>query len=197
MDLEIASLSESQLAEYAAVPIRFCVTHRITIGDIADLAHHEPGIIPVQVPFEKDYDALAGMSPTSWPSRFRLGDWKIIVARLGGVIVGGAAIAPAADVGMDLDGRGDTAVLWDLRVAPNVRGQQIGTALFRASERWAAQGAFTVLLAETQDINVAACRFYQSMGCALVAYEPKAYPEFPDETLLLWRRDLAVDRLGG
>jgi ribosomal protein S18 acetylase RimI-like enzyme len=196
-ELEIAPVSEAQLAEYAAVPIRFAVTQRITVGNSAEFAPCELRASPVPVPFEKDYDAVPGMSPIDWPSRYRLRDWRIIAARRNGVVVGGAAFAPGAEVGMDLDGRGDTAVLWDLRVAPSLRGRHIGAALFRAGERWASHRAYGVLLAETQDINVAACRFYRSMGCTLISYDANAYPELPGEARLLWRRDLPVDRLDG
>jgi GNAT superfamily N-acetyltransferase len=193
MEFDIAPVSESQLAEYAAVPIRFSVTQRLTLGASEALAPHELRVCPVPVPFEKDYDAHPGMSPVSWASRYQLRDWRIIVARHGSVIIGGAAFAPGADVGTDPGGRGDTAVLWDIRVAPDLRGRHIGAALFRAGEQWAARRGYPVLLAETQDINVAACRFYRAMGCTLISHELAAYPEFPDEARLLWRRDLRVD----
>jgi hypothetical protein len=43
---------------------------------------------------------------------------------------------------------------------------------------------------ETQDINVPACRFYAKHGFALRAADCFAYPTLPDETMLLWYKDL-------
>ena len=191
MEVEIASLPPSALAAYAAVPISFLVTQCVAIDPSDARLPHELLVVPVPEPFEKNYDALPGMSPLDWPSRYTLDDWVILVARREGVIVGGAAVAPAMDVEMDEQGQGDVAVLWDLRVAPDARGQRIGAALFRAAERWAVRGDYTVLLAETQDVNVAACRFYDAMGCTLIACEPDAYSAIPGETRLIWRRDLS------
>jgi len=42
------------------------------------------------------------------------------------------------------------------------------------------------MMIETQNINVPACRFYSQMGCRLTAINPFAYPEFPEETQLIW-----------
>jgi GNAT superfamily N-acetyltransferase len=191
MEVEIASLSASELAGYAAVPIRFVVTERVAFDPHGARLPRELTVVPVRVPFEKDYDALPGMLPLNWRSRYRLDDWGILVARRAGVIVGGAAVAPAEEVGMDDEEGANTAVLWDLRVEPDSRGHRIGTALFRAAERWAVRGDYSVLLAETQDVNVPACRFYQAMGCTLSSYEPNAYPDIPEESRLTWRRELS------
>ena len=85
---------------------------------------------------------------------------------------------------------GDAAVLWDLRVAPRNRGEGVGRALFAQAERWARAQGKRRLLIETQNINVAACRFYEAMTCDLVSIERAAYPEFPDEVRLIWSKTL-------
>ncbi|MGZ8471829.1 MAG: hypothetical protein ACXWZ7_20745 [Gemmatirosa sp.] len=46
---------------------------------------------------------------------------------------------------------------------------------------------------ETQNVNVAACRFYAHQGCILGAVHRFAYPTLPDEAQLLWYRRLAAD----
>jgi hypothetical protein len=46
------------------------------------------------------------------------------------------------------------------------------------------------MLVETQDINVPACRFYAAAGYVLVRVEPQAYPTLPDETRLIWQKQL-------
>ena len=42
------------------------------------------------------------------------------------------------------------------------------------------------LEAETQNVNVPACRFYERMGFVLREVHPNAYPGLPDEVQLLW-----------
>jgi GNAT superfamily N-acetyltransferase len=104
--------------------------------------------------------------------------------------VGGAVIAfDTPGVGM-LVGRPDLAVLWDIRVAPPVRGLRVGTALFRAAEGWARARGCRQLEVETQNVNVPACRFYARQGCVLATVEPAAYPGLPGEMQLLWYKDL-------
>ena len=90
-----------------------------------------------------------------------------------------------------LEGRKDLAVLWDIRVVPERRGCGVGAALFARAERWAAERGARRLKIETQNVNVAACRFYASRGCHLGAIHRFAYRDLPDETQLLWYKDLA------
>jgi GNAT superfamily N-acetyltransferase len=89
-----------------------------------------------------------------------------------------------------LEGRNDLAVLWDIRVAPEFRGQNIGSTLFAAAQAWALARGARQLKVETQNINVPACRFYARQGCVLRAIERLAYPELPDEIQMLWYKDL-------
>ncbi len=87
-----------------------------------------------------------------------------------------------------LEGHIDLAVLWDIRVNPAVRGGGVGRALFNAAMSWAARRGCHRLKIETQNNNVAACRFYQRMGCHLHAVHRNIYPEFPDEIQLIWMK---------
>jgi GNAT superfamily N-acetyltransferase len=82
-------------------------------------------------------------------------------------------------------------VLWDIRVvAPDVRRQGVGSLLFGAVERWAESRHVRQLKVETQSINLPAHRFYARHGFALRAVDRFAYPQLPDETQLLWYKDL-------
>jgi GNAT superfamily N-acetyltransferase len=109
---------------------------------------------------------------------------------VGGHRVGGTVIA-LSTAGMDmLEGRNDLAVLWDLRVQPELRGQGIGSALFQGAEEWATRRECKQLKVETQNITLAACRFYARQGCVLGAVNRFAYKELPDETQLLWYKQL-------
>lgn len=177
------------MAELARVPIEFLVDRRLAIeegvGRWFTLVERQ-----VHPPFLKNYDALGSGSPADWASRFELSGWGLIVATLDGSWVGGAVVA-AGTPGLDmLEGRSDLAVLWDLRVAPGLRGRGIGAALFEAAERWATGRGSTELKVETQDINVPACRFYAARGCELRAIDRAAYPGL-EEVQMLWYKGLA------
>ena len=176
------------LSEYARVPIAFEVR---AVFDVADdgsggFTLSERAIHP---PYVKDYDLLD--RPQSWPERFDVSNWGWFAARMDGRCVGRAVVAydtPGLNL---LEGRRDIALLWDVRVAPDARGQGAGAALLRAAEAWAAARGCRWMKIETQNINVPACRFYVRQGCRLGAVDPAAYPELPDEVQLLWYRDLA------
>ncbi|MBW6456728.1 MAG: GNAT family N-acetyltransferase [Trueperaceae bacterium] len=123
--------------------------------------------------------------------------WGILAAHVDAERVGGAVvIVRAAGVRM-LEGRSDLAVLWDVRVAPAWRGRGIGAALFRAAEAWAEARGASWLKAETQNVNVAACRFYARQGCVLGAIHRFAYPDVPDEAQLLWYKPLRAPATTG
>ena len=181
MRIDIAEESLDRLAEYATIRIAFEVRHALDASTMTERV--------VGAPYVKDYDALE--TPEHWPVRFDLSRWGLLVARVDGRRVGGAAIAFDTPGVQILGGRRDVAVLWDLRVSPEMRGHGIGASLFRAADQWAAAKGCTVLEVETQNINVPACRLYARMGCELGGIRRHAYAEFPDEVQLLWHKRLA------
>lgn len=193
MTVEIREDPPSALAEYARVPIAF------TVREVLAVVAPEQGLgglqlVPQRVatPYVKDYDADPEHHPTAWPARFDLRHWGILTAWAAGARVGGAVVAwdtPGVDL---LERRRDIAVLWDLRVAPETRGQGVGTIVFQAAERWAVARGAAWLKVETQNVNVAACRFYAQQGCTLGAVHRFAYQTMPDETQLLWYKELAA-----
>ena len=89
-----------------------------------------------------------------------------------------------------LKGRDDLAVLWALRVHPDYRGEGIGHQLFKAAVAWAKKRLYSELKIETQNNNVAACKFYARQGCILDSIITHAYAEFPDEIQFIWRFNL-------
>ena len=145
----------------------------------------------LDIPYVKDYDATWGERPAQWAVRFDVSNWGLIGARREGVRVGGAVIAFDTEGVQMLEGRRDLAVLWDIRVSPETRGQRVGTALFLAAEAWAVRRGCKELKVETQNINVPACKFYARQGCVLGAINRFAYRELLDEAQLLWYKDLA------
>jgi len=186
MDIDVEEESERALGQYASVPITF------TVREVVDVAEVRSGsgrfvLRPraLEHPWVKNYDDDDG-GPERWGSRFDLSCWRFFAAHVAAERVGGAVVVfRAPDVDM-LRGREDVALLWDIRVAPGMRGQGVGTSLLAAVQVWSAAHGAEWLEAETQNVNVPACRFYERMGFVLREVHPNAYPGLPDEVQLLW-----------
>jgi GNAT superfamily N-acetyltransferase len=191
MTIEVTEEPMTVVAEYARVPIAF------TVDRVLDVTHRDdsPGGIALserrlEVPYEKDYDAIPGEGPLQWARHLNLSNWALFIARLATRIVGGATVAFDTPGLTMLEGRRDLAVLWDIRVSPDARRRAVGSALFERVEAWAQLHGCRHLKIETQNTNVPACRFYERQGCYLQASHRAAYPELPDEIQLLWYKHL-------
>lgn len=190
MDVEVLEQTAAELAEYGRVSIAFRVESRFHVEPQRGKSRGWTLMEEPVSPYEKDYDALPGEGPEQWALDWDISRWGILSAFDGGRRVGGAAVAwrtPGLNL---LGGRDDLAVLWDLRVCPDRRGQGVGRRLFAYALAWAQARGCRQLLVETQNINVPACRFYARQGCTLGAVNPEAYEDAPDEIQLLWFRDI-------
>jgi ribosomal protein S18 acetylase RimI-like enzyme len=191
MAIEVTEEAITALPDYARVPIAFAVD---CVLDVTNRDDRWGGFVlserRIDVPYEKDYDAIAGEGPSQWGRRFDLSNWALFTARVAGCIVGGATIAFDTPELTMLEGRRDLAVLWDIRVSPDLRRQGVGAALFQRAERWAQRRGCRQIKIETQNTNVRACRFYERQGCELRAINRAAYPEHSEEIQLLWYKDL-------
>ncbi|HBC45716.1 MAG TPA: hypothetical protein DCZ43_01580 [candidate division Zixibacteria bacterium] len=189
--IEIREEPLSWLAEYGSISIAFMVS---TILDIAngncDLDRLIKSEHQIETPYVKDYDLIPGNNPIDWAATFDIANWGLISARVDGKIMGGAVIAHQTDNLIMLEEQTDQAVLWDIRISPDWRGRGIGSALLAASERWAKVRGCRIFKIETQNINVAACKFYARQGYKLEKIQPNAYPELPDEIQLIWCKNL-------
>ena len=185
MTIETSGVPSPALIDYARIPIAFEVN---AVLDVAPRPDGEGFVLAeraIDAPYLKDYDAIAP-GPAEWAQLFDTSQWAVLVASSAGHCVGGVTLAyetPGLDM---LEGRSDLAVLWDVRIAPERRRQGIGTALFEAAEAWARAKGCRTLKVETQNVNVAACRFYARQGCVLHAVHRGAYSDVPDEVQLLW-----------
>jgi GNAT superfamily N-acetyltransferase len=191
MNIEVSEAPIPAVADLGLVPISFNVDRQYDVA--SDQGSGRFALVErlVESPYVKDYDAIAGGGPSQWARRFEMSRWGFIRAQSGGRLVGGAVIAfDSGDVAM-LEGRRDLAVLWDIRVSPDVRGKGIGSTLLRSAEAWAMSKGCCQLKVETQNINVPACRFYERRGFVLKVVDRLAYPELPDEIQLLWYKDLS------
>lgn len=200
MNLQIRqeALTPGALGEHGRISIAFAVDRilevALTDGGFGGMSLTET---PVADPYIKDYDAITGAAPACWAERFDVSNWGLIGACRDGARVGGAVIALRTPGMHMLGGRDDVAVLWDIRVAPGQRGAGAGKALFQAAEDWARAQGCGWLKIETQNVNVAGCRFYQKMGCTLGGIDRFAYPTLPGEVQLLWWKTLqAPDESG-
>jgi GNAT superfamily N-acetyltransferase len=189
MDVEISEEPLTALREHGRIATSFEVREllEVSVQGLGGLVMTERPAVPS---YRKDYDADNG-GPQEWPRQFDLSSWGLLAARVAGRHVAGAVIAFDTPTVNLLEGRDDLAVLWDIRVAPEMRGQGVGRALFAAAEQWARARGCRWLQAETQNINVPACRFYARQGCTLRAIHRFAYPDLPEEVMLLWWKPLA------
>jgi len=187
----LAEESVDVLPEYARIPISFEV-HTVFQVELVEggLKGIRLSERPVAIPWTKDYDAIKGEGPMSWASRWDISKWGVISAFAGENRLGGCVIAYDTPGVHKLEGRTDIAVLWDIRVTPEHRGDGIGGFLVEAAVDWARRRNCRMLIVETQNINVPACRFYAKHGFALGGINRNAYTELPDEVELIWCRKL-------
>lgn len=188
----ILPITASDLSRYAAIPIAF---EARTIFEVRLPENGLGGIQLVETavePFVKDYDELE--TPLSWPEEFDISRWGLFLAiDNGGLAVGGAAVAwNTSGVNM-LEGRSDQSVLWDIRIRPDSRGKGIGRQLFDHAADWSRKRGCARMKIETQNVNVAACRFYAAQGCKLGDIRRFAYldePSVAHEVQLNWYLEL-------
>jgi ribosomal protein S18 acetylase RimI-like enzyme len=193
MEFQISEESIATLSEHAEVSISFEYDRILALSVINDglggFAFQEHNLGVTQT---KDYDAIESERPASWSDRFDVSKWGFVVARANGHRIGGAVIAfDTAGVEM-LESRRDLAVLWDIRVDVAYRCHGIGASLYKAAEQWSAKRKCTQLKVETQNINLAACKFYVRQGCTLGAVNRLAYPNLPHEIQMIWYKDLVA-----
>ncbi|MCS6872383.1 MAG: GNAT family N-acetyltransferase [Anaerolineae bacterium] len=86
-----------------------------------------------------------------------------------------------------------TAYIWNLMVDLDFRRRGIGRRLWHLAVRAAQSWNARAITLETQQTNIAACRFYAQMGCRLVGLDESMYAnvsESPDalitEIALFW-----------
>ena len=102
--------------------------------------------------------------------------------------MGGAVVIVDAEDVARLGGESRHALLWDLRVAPALRGRGIGRDLLAAAETEARAIGSSGLVVETQDVNAVACSLYSHAGFSLVRADRSAYENLPDEVQLIWAK---------
>lgn len=188
MAIEIIEVGPEYLTEYSHIPIRF------EVRSIFEVELVDEGLGGIQLherqveSYIKDYDSY-GETPADWPRRFNVSNWGFFLARGENQNLGGAAVAFNTNGVHMLEERPNLAVLWDIRVRPEVRRRGIGKMLFERSADWSRQRGCTQIKIETQNINVPACRFYHHIGCELGnlhRFGYAAHPAVANEVMLNW-----------
>ncbi len=194
MALKVVEVGPDRLEDYAGVPISFQVESILKI-DLVDsgLGGATLEEVPIKPAYLKDYDAGEDGGPGRWPERFDLAKFAFFLALDGNRPVGAAAaVYDTPDIHM-LSGRRDMAVLWDIRVRPDVRRSGIGARLFEGVVEWSRGKQCRLLKIETQNVNVPACHFYSRMGGRLGEINRYAYAGHPGvahEVMLVWYLNL-------
>ena len=82
------------------------------------------------------------------------------------------------------------AYIEELYVSEAIRGQGIGRRLVKRAEDWAAERRLKGLMLETQDLNLAACRFYVKTGFRIGGADTLLYEglgtELAEERAIFW-----------
>jgi len=124
MSVTIERIGAGRLGEYARISIAYQVRSVLCIdevnGGLGGLLLRDEAL---KNPYGKDYDACEDGGPDDWPERFDTSHWGIFLACDEGVPVSGTAVAWNTAA---IEDRQDLAVLWDIRVCPDRRGQGIG-----------------------------------------------------------------------
>ena len=192
MEIECHNVTSDELKRYREISIGYRAESRFRVD------RPDGGLKGLHLIEEKltesmwiDYDALEVEGVFRW-ERWNLENWKTFYAVDSGSHVGGAIGAwKTQDVNM-LEGREDLECLWDLRVVAEHRGTGVGRALVEAVKVWATSISCGELKIETDTYNVAACRFYSTIGCELRSIRKNPGPDWPDEHQLLWYLDISV-----
>jgi GNAT superfamily N-acetyltransferase len=196
MSIAIKEINTDQFPLYDGIPNWFEVRSMFRVEVLeAGLGGFRLVEEKVAEPFIRDYNSHHEDNPTCWATCFDVSQWGIFVATGDeGQPVGGATVAIDAPVyPLDRFQRRDLAVLWDIRVHPERRGQGIGAQLFRYAVDWARSKGYGQLSLETDSSNAIACRFYARQGCELGAIHRFGYigvPEVAHNAMLLWYLDL-------
>jgi GNAT superfamily N-acetyltransferase len=180
------------MAAYGSIPIGFEISSRIRVGELVRSGGKDLTEEPAPRRW-KDYDLCEEDRPDVLVRRFDTSSWGVLAAQSGDARIGGALLAWNCPGYEMLGGRTDLAAIVDLRVHPDWRGRGVGRALFLAATDWVRARGCRALLVETQDTNVAACRFYAAMGCGLDSVDPEGYGPQVDEAKIVWRLELAIE----
>ncbi len=183
---EIRQESFAEAHRYMEVPSAFVA------DTVLDVRERPAGLQlcerPLAKPFRKDYDAIN--DPTQWRSQFDVSHWAVFAAYRGSR----RSAVPSPPSTLPVSTCWKAAAIWPFYgICESCRTPvvaEVGALLFDAVEVWGALHRCRELKIETQNTNVAACRFYASRGCTLQQANRGVYPELPLEIQLIWTKTI-------
>ncbi|MBM7615883.1 GNAT family N-acetyltransferase [Alkaliphilus hydrothermalis] len=188
-DIVIKEVTKEHSNEYAQIPMlgKFSSKYELQKVD-GGLG----GILFKEVEIEEYIkDIGLDQDPFEWESSFDLSNWGFFIVYHQDKPVAGITLAFDTEGVNMLAKRKDLTVVWDIRVAPEYKGMGIGSQLINAAKAWAKERNCTQLKIETQNNNVAACKFYKSQGAVLGEINEYAYyGDMDDEVMLIWYIEL-------
>lgn len=189
MEIVINEVGRESLEEYKKIPMLKVVD---SLYQLRELDNGLGGILFDEIPVARNVvDMGLDADPLEWDQKFNITNWGFYIAYDGDKPVGAATLAYDTPEVRMLANRSDLAVLWDLRVDPEYQGRGLGTRLITLAVEWARERRCTQLKIETQNNNVAACKFYARQGCILGEINKFAYyGEEDDEVMLIWYKEL-------
>lgn len=189
MHLHIKEITKEQFEEYAKIPMSFNVTSKYKLTKVNNGLG---GILLHEVPVHEYVKDLGRYEkPQEWDQAFDITNWGILIAYDGNRPIAGATLAYNTEGVTMLGNRKDITVLWDIRVTPEYKAMGIGTQLISYAKEWSKKRNCKQIKIETQNNNVAACKFYAKQGAELGEIHEHAYSgEEEDEVMLIWYLNL-------
>ncbi|RAU95559.1 GNAT family N-acetyltransferase [Paenibacillus sp. YN15] len=175
--------------QYDSIPMRINVT---SYYKVEKLNRGLGGFALVETsvkPHVKDFCTGDDESVTRWEKRFDISNWAFFMAFDGECPIGAATVLSRTKEINMLAGRDDLAVLWDIRVHDDYKGQGVGQRLFDMAVSWSREQNLSQMKIECQNNNVPAVKFYHKQGAVLSMVDEYAYynePEYRHETQFIW-----------
>ncbi|MDF2938623.1 MAG: TDP-fucosamine acetyltransferase [Paenibacillaceae bacterium] len=175
--------------QYDSIPMRINVT---SYYKVEKLNRGLGGFTLVETsvePYVKDFCAGEDESVIRWEKQFDISNWGFFMAFDGECPIGAATVVSRTKEIHMLAGRDDLAVLWDIRVHDDYKGQGVGQTLLDMAVNWSRKQNLTQMKIECQNNNVSAVKFYHKQGAILSMVDEYAYynePEYRHETQLIW-----------
>jgi len=147
--------------------------------------------VPVE-PYVKDLSVYE--RAVDYEKQFDISNWRFYMAFDGDRPVGAATVAGKTENLYMLYGKKDACVLWDIRVQDDCKHQGIGRRLMDMAVSGAKEDGYRMMVIESQNNNVTACRFYRKMGAVLSKIDADAYGDEPgleNEIQFLWKLDIS------
>jgi streptothricin acetyltransferase len=173
MVIEVKKIDQSNIKSVNQVDGNFWVDSRLQLSAVDGKISYT--IVPIPgYPKPYIYDDI---DPTAYVTN---PDKTIYLARIGDQLAGQITLRKNWNL---------FAYVEDFVVNPSFRRKGVGRTLMSKAGEWSKSMRFQGIMLETQDINVAACRFYERCGFELAGFDRNLYKATDpdkDEIALYW-----------